>query len=236
MPSFVSNIIGRPEGAPIADYTTPYYFDHFTEGVTEDGAKFSTTADKGVWLVSADTFTSHGNNPTVQDSVDGIIKFATDDDAGDHVSIQMNGTPWQIAADKMFEWQVKLKTTTITANLFVGLSVAATDPYASVPANCVYFRNDADGNLDIVTRSSSTSTTSTAVGTVAADTYTTLGFIYSPSAGAVKFYQDGALVGTHVTNIPTGTAMSPIINADASTTVSEAVYLDLIAISPVGPF
>jgi len=228
-------MIGRPAGAPVVDYTAPYLFDHFTDGVTEDGAKFSTTADKGVWLVSADTFTSHGNNPTVQDAVDGIIKFATDDDAGDHVSIQMNGTPWQITASKMFEWQVRLKTTTITANLFVGMSVAATDPYASVPANCVYFRNDADGNLDIVTRSSSSSTTTTAVGTIVADTYTTLGFIYSPAAQAVTFYQDGTPIGVHTTTIPTGTAMSPIINADASTTVSEAVFVDLILISPNGP-
>lgn len=227
MSKSIFNIIGRPPGAELRGYIPNVHFDDFNTGVTENGAKFAATADLGDWLVSSD---AGGSNPTIQDDVTtGAVRFNSDGDAGDRMSIQLNGLSFAIAVADRFEFQTRLSFDNTTLDAVVGMSIATVDPHASAPADAAYFRLDGDGAWDAVTTSSSVSTTTTGIGTLVAATDTSLAIVYNPDSVSIEFYIDGALVATHSTNLPTATPMSPVVCVE-SNGAEEPCELDLIFI------
>ena len=99
----------------------------------------------------------------------------------------------------------RLKSSIVTqADLYAGLSsnVASASTFEN-STDGVWFRvDDGDANVDLVVSSGGTATTTTAVGTVTADTYSEFGFYYD-GVDKIKIYLDGVLVGSSVTtNLP----------------------------------
>jgi len=76
------------------------FFDDFLTGVTEDGAKFSTTANKGEWLLTkVDGGSDAADYARVQaDAPGGILCIHTNDAQNDLDEIQMTGESFKLAA------------------------------------------------------------------------------------------------------------------------------------------
>lgn len=196
---------------------------------------FSATADRGVWLISADTYTSHGWDPKPVDDADGgWMSMATDDDSGDHTGAQINGEAFKVDYGRRLIFKTRLKTKTLTAKLFVGLALAgATDPVATAPADYIALGSAAtSGLLTGVAIAGSDSAGFSGVaspGVLAADTFTDLEFEWD-GVDTVRFYKDGILVGSTKVNIPIGVHLSPILNIDNSGTVEEVLTVDYVLV------
>ena len=106
-----------------------------------------------------------------------VAFFSAADD--DIVALQKVGESYKFVAGKKLFFKAKFAVSDATQSDFViGLQITDTTPLAVTDG--VYFRkNDGDANLDFVVVKDSTASTATAVATVVAATYITVGFYYN---------------------------------------------------------
>lgn len=248
--TFLSNIFNtaRLPGSPIETVTGfVETFSYFT-GITEDGGLFSTTADKGTWLVTADTFTSNGWNPRAMDNADGgYMEMACDDDAGDHTQAQVNGEMFYPTFGRPLIFQARMKTKLVADKWFVGIAVNSTDGIASAPADYIGIGSAAGGatlqwgaGYDSSDSSVMTLTDTSPAITVVADTFFSVGFEWD-GLDTVTFWHHnestGVLtkLGTLSSSVsPTGSKaeyMSPVLiieNPDAADTFDATLTFDTL--------
>lgn len=210
------------------------YFNDFLTGVTEDGETFSTTADKGEFLVSADTLDAATQNPFVQDDQDGgVVKTTTDATSGERISSQLNGENFYMTRGRQLYFEARLKFTNTTQDAVFGISVNTTDPHASAPSDYVLFglTGDADIQYGVATGSSDSGAYSGTDSTadLVADTWTTFAFWYD-GTDSVRFYVDGSEVGLKSTNLPLDKYMSPVLCVE-SNGAAEALFIDYILVA-----
>lgn len=137
-------------------------------------------------------------------------------------------------------WVINLVTLSVGGNRYVtslGLSDGAYSSYAL--SNGVYFTYSDNVNAGkwVINCTSSSTTTSVNTSVAANTNFVNLGFIVNPAASSVTFYIDGVSVGTITTNIPTSTAINPIMtNTQVSGTIPNSLidlfYLNQILTTP----
>tara|TARA_R100001594_G_scaffold39276_2_gene70753 strand:- start:11 stop:703 length:693 start_codon:yes stop_codon:yes gene_type:complete len=203
------------------------YFDDFLTGCTEDGHKFSTTADKGDWLVSVD---AGGTNPIVTDNGDGgVLQIVTDGDDGDRTNCQLNGESFYLQSGRRCSFRTRCKFTNTTQDALIGLSVNSTDAHATAPSDYIAFTLNADADIDysVATGSSGHNHTDTGAD-IAAATWVELAFEYDGN-GRVTFYVDGNKKASTTSNVPEGAYLSPIFTIE-SNGATETVDIDYILV------
>lgn len=221
-------IPGRALSIPIA------YFNDFITGVTEDGETFSTTADKGEFLVSADTLDAATQNPAIQDDQDGgVIKTTTDATSGERIAFQLNGENFFLTRGRSLYFEARMKFTNTTQDAVFGLSVNTTDPHASAPSDYVLMglTGDADIQYGTATGSSDSGAFSGTDSTtdLVANTWTVFAFMFD-GVDAIRFYVDGVEVGVKTTNIPYDKYLSPVFCVE-SNGAAEALFLDYVLVA-----
>lgn len=212
---------GQPVDVPVV------FWDDFVTGCTEDGHKFSTTADKGDWLVSVD---AGGTNPIIIDDGDGgVLQTVSDGDSGDRTNCQLNGESFYIQSGRRCEFRCRCKFTNVTQDALIGLSVATTDAHATASSDYIAFTlsGDADIQYSVVTGSSGHDHTDTGADIVAA-TWVLLSFEYDGN-GRVNFYVDGNKKASTTSNIPEGKYLSPIFVLE-SNGATETMDIDYILV------
>ena len=220
-PSFLP---GKAMNGPVT------FFDDFLTGVTENGAKFATTADLGDWLVTADVFTSHGANPTVQDDADGgWVRFASDDDAGDQVTMRANGESFLLAIGRRTVYETRLRFVSTTQDALWGISVNTTDPLGTRPSDYIGFELDGTADLEFTADTGSAATAQVdTTANVVAGTFATFSFIWD-GIDTIRVYFNGAKVYQTKTTIPVGTFMSPFFTVQ-SAGAEPAMTIDYVLI------
>lgn len=156
------------------------------------------------------TRTNTGSGTSViGDAAGGVLVCTNATADNDMLQFQWNCENFAMAAGKPCWFEAKLKVNEKTeSDVFVGLMITDTSIVVSAPSDGIWWRkDDGDANLDFVTSASSTATASTAVATIADDTYVKLGFFFD-GASTVYGYVDGVLKATHTANIPT-TELTP---------------------------
>lgn len=126
----------------------------------------------------------------------------TNDDANDDLDALQSAEEFvSLTAGKPVWFETRLKVSDADQmDLLVGLAI--TDSTVLDASDRVGFRlTDESASLACFTTKDSTTTTTSAVATLADATYVVLGFHYD-GAGKVKFFVNRALVATHTTNIP----------------------------------
>lgn len=130
----------------------------------------------GNWTV---TETQAGATQALTDADGGVLLLtnsAADDDLN---ALQKIGESFKFEAGKKLFFKARLKVSDATQSDFVmGLQITDTTPLAVTDG--VYFRkDDGDANLDFVVVKDSTASTASAIATVTAATYLTVGFYYN---------------------------------------------------------
>ena len=113
-------------------------------------------------------------------NVDGGVLLLTNSAADDDiVALQKVGESYKFVAGKKLFFKAKFAVSDATQSDFViGLQITDITPLAVTDG--VYFRkDDGDANLDFVVVKDSTASTATAITTVVAATYITVGFYYN---------------------------------------------------------
>jgi len=86
--------------------------------------------------------------------------------------------------------------------MIVGMHIADVTPVAGISDGIYFFKDDGSTTVSLVVNKDSTATT-TSAGTMADDTWTTLGYYYSSKDRKFYIYKDNVQVGTSVnTNAP----------------------------------
>lgn len=136
-----------------------HLFEDFLTGCTEDGHKFSETADKGDWLkTSVDGSSGSADVCKVSDDgPGGILQLTCNAANADLENVQMNGEQFKLATGKplWFIASVALKDVD-KCDFFIGLSSAATN--ALTVGDRIGFQNDHDGNIQCIVEQDGTET------------------------------------------------------------------------------
>lgn len=201
---------------------------------SDPASKFSTIADAGEWLVTADVA------PTIvvaDGAVGGVLVITTGSNANDFCSLQMNGEAWATATNKTVFFEIRMKVDTAAdARWFVGLCAeeaagSAIGPILDVVGSAesmIGFIQNGDTTIDIdcLVQNAGTDTQVDTTVNILDDTFVILAFKVDGD-GTVEFFVDGVLTITTTTNLPTADALTLSIEIH-SPTASSVLSVDYI--------
>jgi hypothetical protein len=183
------------------------------------------------------TFTNATSGTVSQDTTNtgGILKIdAGASTANQGVNFQLNNVPFAVASNKPVWYEARVKWTGLTSlkvQAFVGLAVSSAAIISSgamADIDRIGFQGiTTAGALVAVTHSGSSNVTTGTGFTIANNTWTKIGF-YAQS-GSVQFWQDGNLLSTITTNIPTS-ALAPAFVNQANATVQPVLNVDYVKV------
>lgn len=161
------------------------------------------------------------------DSLNGELTITTNDADDDSSAVQLNNEFMKLASGKRawFEARVKVDDAD-TCDLLVGLSVNDTTPLDA--SDRVNFKaTDGSAALSFEAVKNSTATTEADVGTLADDTYITLG-IHWDGKNKLEAYVDRSKVATVTANIPDDENLAPNLFIQNGSAAASTLTVDYI--------
>lgn len=199
--------------------------DHFNFGSTEDGNKFSETADKGDWLKTS----TDGSNTSsdicnvADDGPGGILVLTCNDDNADGENLQLNGSSFECAVGQACNFEISIAVLDVDkCDWFVGLAAVDTSVLADVNDR-IGFQCLHDGDIDcLVEEATNENLEDTGVdiadcSSIAVFTAKKVQLTFQwDGVDTVKFFVNGVLKKTMTDNdgsitIPDGVVMTPTI-------------------------
>lgn len=180
------------------------------------------------------TVTETGTATQALTNVDGGVLLITNDAADDDASFsQKVGESFLLESGKKTYFKTRFAVSDATESDFViGLQITDTTPLAVTDG--IYFqKDDGDTDLDFSITKDSTSTTASAIATVADDTYITVGFYYD-GVDKVYYYastnsKNPTLLGQSVTtNLPDDEELTISFGIQNGEAVSKTMSIDYI--------
>lgn len=157
----------------------------------------------------------------------GAILITTDDAENDGVNLQVAGESFSMANANQLYFGCRFKASEATeSDIFIGLSVTDTDALGGVDTACYFEKLDGAATINTVTEKDTTETTTSAVATFVADTWTIWEFFFDGTS--VYFYIDGTLEATHTANIPDDEEMTPTIHFLAGSMGAKTMTVDWV--------
>lgn len=153
----------------------------------------------GDWTV---TETQAGATQALTDADGGVLLLTNSAADNDLVALQKVGESFLMESGKKAWFEARFKVSDATqSDLVIGLQITDTTPL-DVTDGIFFQKDDGDTNIDFHVEKNNTATSSTAIATLANDTYIKLGFYYN-GVDAVVAYADGVQVGSlATTNLP----------------------------------
>jgi len=235
-------------GADVTSLSTEpvVLMEDFLTGVTEDGHKFSESADKADWLKSS---TDGGPDQAdvckvADDGPGGLLQLTCNDANADLESIQMNGESIKLATGKAVYFETKVALLDVDkCDFFIGLAIADTGILGGV-TDRVGFENLHDGNLKALIEQDNTEynvdTTVDLLDCSAIGNFATkavkLGFLWD-GAGKVYFLVNDVLKVTMTDNgttivVPDDEALSPVceIKTHTGAAAVQTAWIDYVKV------
>ena len=131
------------------------------------------------WTITTTEAGAGSATEALTDADGGVLLITNDDADNDNDFFQLSKETFKFTAGKKLFFKTRFKTSDATqSDLVFGLQITDTSPLAVTDG--VYFqKDDGDANLDFHVTKNSTSTSATALTTLANDTYITVGFYYN---------------------------------------------------------
>ena len=224
---------------------------HFTSGVTNvsndgsggklklpDPIKFhQQTLDfdeyaAGDWTITTVELGTGSATEALTSADGGVLLLTNAAGDNDFDSLQW-GAPYESylyesGKDFFFKCRVKVNDAT-QSEMIAGLHITDTTPVAGISDGIYFFKDDASTTVSLVVNKDSTATT-TSAGTMADDTWTTLGFYYSAKDGKFYIYKDNKLTGTSVsTNAPDDEEIALSFTIQNGEAVAKTMSIDYLA-------
>jgi hypothetical protein len=170
-------------------------------------------------------------------NVDGGVLLLTNSAADDDLNaLQKVGESFKFEAGKKLFFKARFAVSDATQSDFViGLQITDTTPLAVTDG--VYFRkDDGDANLDFVVIKDSTASTATAITTVVAATYITVGFYYNGVDEVVYAASTNSLNPTvlgklAITNLPDDEELTVSFAIQNGEAVAKTMSVDYILVA-----
>jgi hypothetical protein len=193
------------------------------------GTPFASADTPAAWTVTLVEGGAGESTVALADGAGGLLLITTDAAENDGVNMQVTKEAFKLASGKPCYFGIRLKVSEATQSDFlVGLCITDTDLLGGV-TDGVYF-DKVDGSTDInftLEKNGTETTSASAVGTCADDTYVILEFFFDGTN--VDAYVDGALqTRLAVTNLPDDEELTPSIHFLTGAAAAETMTVDWI--------
>jgi hypothetical protein len=153
----------------------------------------------GDWTV---TETDAGATQALTDGDGGLLLVTNTAADNDLVGIQKKGESFRFESGKKMFFEARFKVSDATqSDLAIGLQITDTTPL-DITDGVFFIKADGSTSVSFLVEKNNTATTTTAVATMADDTFITLGFNYD-GGSVMQYCVNGVVAGTSVvTNLP----------------------------------
>ena len=181
----------------------------------------------GDWTVTASGTGSSDATQALTDGDGGLLLLTNGTGDNGYIAMDKVGESFLMASGKKAWFKTRFKVNSATqVDIVVGLQITDTTPLAV--SDGIFFAK-ADGSTDITLEVEKNSTsTSTAVGTLADDTFITLGWYYN-GVDEIKAYVNDVQVATSaVTNLPDDEVLTVSFAVQNGEATAKTMTLDYI--------
>ena len=147
----------------------------------------------------------------------------------DHDFFNLKGESFLITGSKRAYFSARFKVSDATQSDFVmGLQITDTSPLA-VSDGIFFIKDDGDTNLDFIVEKDSTSTDTTAIHTMADDTFVTVAFFVDPDTALVHYSVNNAEpVGVVNTNLPDNEELTVSFGIQNGAAAAKTMTIDYV--------
>jgi hypothetical protein len=201
------------------------YFEDFQNSGT------ATTAVTTNFIITTTEAGAGSASEVITDADGGVLLVTNDAADNDADFFQTVGELFKFVAGKQLWFKARFKVSDATQSDFVmGLQIRDTTPL-DVTDGVFFMKDDGDASLDFHVEKNNTATSASAIATVVADTYFTVGFHYD-GAAAVNYYVDDVLLGSSVTtNLPDDEEMTVSFGIQNGEAVAKTMSVDYILVA-----
>jgi hypothetical protein len=216
---FPNGVTNVGEGSPFADFVAPVptLFHTFFEDFD-----YYTAAN---WTV---TETQAGATQALTDGDGGLLLLTNTAADNDLVLLQKVGESFRFESGKKLFFEARFKVSDATqSDVVVGLQITDTTPL-DVTDGVFFIKADGVATVDLLVEKNSTATTSSAVATLANDTFIRLGFYYD-GVSSIQYFVNGVIGGSSVTtNLPDDEDMTVSFAIQNGEAVAKTMTVDYI--------
>lgn len=199
-----------------------------------DPTKFITWFDDfhaytaGDWTITTVEAGAGSATEATSNVLGGVLVLTNDAADNDADFLQWKSEPFLPTAGKRLFFKARFKVSDATQSDFVmGLQITDTTPL-DVTDGIFFQKDDGDALLDFHVEKDNTATSATAIATVVADTYLTVGFEYD-GVGKVYYYVNDAVLGAlATTNLPDDEALTISFGIQNGEAVAKVMSVDYI--------
>jgi len=219
---FPNGVTNVGEDSPFADLAMPaptlfhtYYedFDYYVAGN---------------WTV---TETQAGATQALTDGDGGLLLITNTAADDDLVSLQKVGESYRFASGKKLFFEARFKVSDATqSDLVIGLQITDTTPL-DVTDGVFFIKADGAATVNLLVEKNNTATTSSAIATMANDTFIRLGFYYDGDS-QIQYFVNGTLGGASVTtNLPDDEDLTVTFAIQNGEAVAKTMTVDYIFVA-----
>ena len=189
------------------------------------------TYNSGDWTI---TTAEDGTGSATEAMTSGAGgQFLITNAAGDNDPdfFNLKGESFLITGSKRAYFSARFKVSDATQSDFVmGLQITDTSPLA-VSDGIFFIKDDGDTNLDFIVEKDSTSTDTTAIHTMADDTFVTVAFFVDPDTALVHYSVNNAEpVGVVNTNLPDNEELTISFGIQNGAAAAKTMTIDYITV------
>jgi hypothetical protein len=182
----------------------------------------------GDWTV---TETDAGATQALTDGDGGLLLITNTAADDDLVSLQKKGESYRFASGKKLFFEARFKVSDATqSDLVIGLQITDTTPL-DVTDGVFFIKADGAATVNLLVEKNNTATTSSAIATMANDTFIRLGFYYDGDS-QIQYFVNGTLGGASVTtNLPDDEDLTVTFAIQNGEAVAKTMTVDYIFVA-----
>ena len=189
------------------------------------------TYTAGDWTItSTDGGTDSGEVIGTTSSAGGALIITTNDADNDSEELQLKGEAFKLSTSKRAYFSARFKLSDATeSDMKIGLAITDTTAIDGVSDGVFFTKDDDDTNLDFVIEKDGTETETTAVATMADDTFVTATWFIDPDRDAVYYSVNNAEpVKIANTNLPDDEELTITIAIQAGAAAAKSLVVDYV--------
>jgi hypothetical protein len=182
----------------------------------------------GDWTV---TETDAGATQALTDGDGGLLLITNTAADNDLVALQKKGESFRFSSGKQLYFEARFKVSDATqSDLAIGLQITDATPL-DITDGVFFLKADGSTSVSFLVEKNNTATTTTAVATMAEDTFITLGFNYD-GGSVMQYCVNGVVTGTSaVTNLPDDEDLTVSFSIQNGEAVAKTMTVDYIFVA-----
>lgn len=194
--------------------------------------------DANEWVITTTEAGASSATEAVASADGGVLVITNDAADNDADFFQWSGVDasgaiesFKFASGKKLFFKARFKVSDATqSDVVIGLQITDTTPLA-VSDGVYFLKADGAATIDFMVTKDSTSTTASAIASLADDTYCSLAFYYD-GASSIAYYKDNVQIGTSATtNLPDDEELTVSFGIQNGEAASKVMSLDYIFVA-----